>query len=217
LRILYVERFGDAPCDPQIISSCGKAADKLRTLGHQVTSGELPFDLGAFNRFWTNIAQVGLARLAVEYPEMKDKAGQDYLDMAAKGAAVPAPTFAAGLQIIERLRADVSRFFENCDLIMLPACAAMPWPAEQAWPQHIDGEEVGPRGHAVYTGWVNGCGHPAVAVPAEPSAQGMPIGFQLVGDLASEALLLSVAEAYESRFGGWTRWPALADYSAEKG
>ncbi len=208
LRILYVERFADAPCDPAILASCGRAAEHLAALGHNVTGGKLPFDLGAFSRFWSHIAPVGLARLVREIPAMT-KASETYLAMAEKGKAVAVAEFAAGLETVDRLRRDVSLAFQNVDLIMLPSCAAMPWPADQAWPETIDGQPVGPRGHAVYTGWVNGAGHPAVAIPAEPSDNGMPIGFQLVGDLGSESLLMDVAEAFEAHTGGWRRWPKL--------
>jgi aspartyl-tRNA(Asn)/glutamyl-tRNA(Gln) amidotransferase subunit A len=209
LRVLYVERIGGAPCDPHILASCAEAAENVRALGHDVTAGDLPFDLSGFNRFWMNIAQVGLARLHRDMPEMDEKAGSAFMAMAARGAAVPAAEFAAGLETIDRLRGDVSRMFADYDLVMMPACAAMPWPADTAWPDRIDGEEVGPRGHAVYTGWVNGCGHPAVAIPAQPAPDGMPIGFQLIGDLGSEVQLLSVAADFEARIGGWKRWPDL--------
>ncbi len=210
LRILYAERIGGAPCDPDISASCGRAADNLRALGHEVMDGDIPFDLAEFNRFWTNIGQVGLARLVHQFPSMMEKASARYLEMAASGAAVPAAEFAAGLEIVDQLRRDVSHAFADIDLIMTPACAAMPWPAGEAWPDRIDGEPVGPRGHAVYTGWVNGSGHPAVAIPAERSPDGLPIGFQLVGDLARERRLLAIAADYESRFGGWTAWPEIA-------
>jgi aspartyl-tRNA(Asn)/glutamyl-tRNA(Gln) amidotransferase subunit A len=210
LRILYAKSIGGAPCDPAILASCGRAADNLEALGHRVTEGDLPFDLAEFNRFWTSIGQVGLARLVHTFPSKMEKAGAPYLEMAARGAAVSAAEFAAGLEIVDRLRRNVSRAFGDIDLIMTPACAAMPWPAGEAWPNTIAGEPVGPRGHAVYTGWVNGAGHPGVAIPAERSPDGMPIGFQLIGDLASERQLLAIAERYEARFGGWTAWPEIA-------
>ena len=45
LRILYVERFGAAPLDPQIAASVAQAVDRLAALGHQVQRGALPLDL----------------------------------------------------------------------------------------------------------------------------------------------------------------------------
>ena len=100
--------------------------------------------------------------------------------------------------------------FGRIDLIMTPAAAALPWPADQVYPETIDGKQVGPRGHAVYTGWVNACGHPAIALPCAPSREGLPIGFQLVGRFGADELLLALGQRYESSHPWAERWPALA-------
>ena len=141
---------------------------------------------------------------------MRDKAGSQYLEMAEEGARVSASTFWAGLETVKKFRSDVSMAFADWDLIMTPSCAAQQWSAGLAYPTEIDGRPVGPRGHAVYTGWVNASGHPAVAVPSEPDAENMPVGFQLVGDLGSEEQLLQVAQAFgDADAAGW-QWPAVA-------
>ena len=86
----------------------------------------------------------------------------------------------------------------------------MPWPAELPHPDQIAGVRVGPRGHAAYTGWVNAAGLPAFAAPA-PLVEGLPIGFQLVGDLGSEDDLFALALEYE-RAAPWAEhWPDLAE------
>lgn len=210
LKILFVEQFGDNPCDPAIRQSVRVAASKLKSLGHSVVSGTMPFDMDALNDFWSVISKVGLARLRDAIPAMRDKAGPQYLEMAEEGARVSASTFWAGLETVKKFRSDVSLAFADWDLIMTPSCAAQPWSAGLAYPTEIDGRPVGPRGHAVYTGWVNASGHPAVAVPSEPDAENMPVGFQLVGDLGSEEQLLQVAQAFgDADAAGW-QWPAVA-------
>ncbi len=209
LKVLYVEQFGDNPCDAEIRSSARAAADLLSSLGHDVTAGPLPLDLEPINRFWGSFAQIGLSHLLATIPEMAEKASPQYLEMAALGAKVPAQDLYAALEEVRRLRACVSQVFGEWDVIMTPSSAAHPWPAAKVFPDRIDGREVGPRGHAVYTGWVNACGHPGVTVPARPGAQGLPIGVQLIGDLHSEDMLMSLAEAMEKAGSGW-RWPDYA-------
>ena len=79
----------------------------------------------------------------------------------------------------------------------------------EAYPPVIDGIEVGPRGHAVFTGWVNAAGLPGLALPAEPSADGLPIGVQLIGPYGSDDLLLEVGAAFEAAAPWVGRWPPL--------
>ena len=95
----------------------------------------------------------------------------------------------------------------------MPCAAAQPWPAGESHPSVIDGQAVGPRGHAIYTGWVNAAGHPGLAVPAGFDGRGLPIGCQLIGDLGSEAGLIALAADLAAECEGW-RWPALAETSA---
>lgn len=209
LSILYVERFGDAPCDPSILRSCAHVVERLGDQGHHVAHGALPFDLSGLNAFWGTIAQVSLARLRRSDDRVAGNAGSHYLAMADEGDDVSATDFLAGLDAVDALRSAVSNAFADWDLIMTPACAAMPWAADKPFPETIDGEKVGPRGHAVYTGWVNACGHPAIALPTDPSPEGIPIGVQIVGDLGTEPLLLATAEAYEETMEA-QGWPELA-------
>jgi len=154
--------------------------------------------------------KVGVASLRDAVPAMRDKAGPQYLEMAEEGARVSAGTFWAGLETVKKFRSDVSRAFAEWDLIMTPSCAAQPWPAGLAYPTSIDGKPVGPRGHAIYTGWVNACGHPAMAIPSAPDADGMPVGFQLVGDLGSEEQLLRVGQAFSGADSNGWEWPTAA-------
>jgi aspartyl-tRNA(Asn)/glutamyl-tRNA(Gln) amidotransferase subunit A len=48
------------------------------------------------------------------------------------------------------------------------------------FPPEIDGQAVGPRGHAVFTAWMNIAGLPAATVPVAMTAQDGGIGLQFV-------------------------------------
>jgi len=209
LRILYVERFGSAPLDPQIAASVGQAVQRLEALGHRVQAGPLPLHLDFYAEAWPQIGQAGLAQLFDRQPDWARQASPRYLEMAEKGRAIPAARLWQILEQVKQLRRDAVALFEHLDVIVLPAAAALPWKAEDAYPTHIDGQPVGPRGHAVYTGWVNAAGLPGLALPCEPSREGLPIGMQLVGAYGSDDTLLDLGAAYEAAHPWSERWPSL--------
>lgn len=210
LTVLFVERFGDHPVDPAITRSVAAAAERLSELGHTIRRGPLPLDAEAIAARWPSIGKAGLAMLAAGNPHFFERAEDKYAALAREGAALPGGTFFEITEEIAALRAAAGSLFGEVDVILLPATAAQPWPAREAYPPLIDGRPVGPRGHAVFTGWVNAIGHPAIALPADPDPAGMPIGFQLVADLGGEELLLALAQAYEDKAGFPECWPALA-------
>lgn len=203
LRILYVPTLGENPCDTGILASCAAVAGTLQDLGHMVEEGPMPFDLQALNAFWPSFGQVGLAAMRKALPEMARLASPQYLAMADQGDAITAPDFHAALELVRALRAQASAFFADRDIIMTPASAAQPWAADTPFPATINNRPVGPRGHAVYTGWVNAAGLPGLTIPANHHADGMPVGMQLIGDMFTEDRLLDLAASYETVHGGW--------------
>lgn len=209
LRILYVERFGSAPLDPQVAASVGQAVQRLAALGHEVRQGPLPLDLDFYAEAWPQIGQAGLAQMFERHPDWAAQASPKYLEMAERGRALPAARLWQVLEQVKKLRRDSVALFANVDVIVLPSAAALPWKAEDAYPTHIAGQEVGPRGHAVYTGWVNAAGLPGLALPCEPSREGLPIGMQLVGPYGADDLLLDLGAAYEAAHPWAHRRPPL--------
>lgn len=195
LRILAVPLIDNAPCDPSIRAAFSEAITRLERLGHTVIEGELPLDLAPLNEVWAQMAEIGLAHLAWRHPTVIAAAAGKYQEMAQRGAEVSAVTLYEALTRVFALREAVRGLWGH-DAVLLPTAAAPPWPAQEVFPQRIDGHVVGPRGHAVYTGWVNAAGLPGLAFPAG-RANGLPIGMQLVAGHGDEDLLLSLAAALD--------------------
>ncbi len=213
LRVLAVEDIEDAPLDPDIRESFRQMVDLLKTLGHDVKLGALPIDIREINEHWTSIGQIGLARLLEREPGMRDLASSKYVDWAE--TRYDASHLLKVLECVSTFRNQAAQLFQNLDIIMTPTCAAMPWSTEIPFPPEIDGQPVGPRGSAVYTGWVNACGHPAVSIPGRKVDEGLPIGIQLVADFAADELLLRLSQQVETEQSWLDEWPPMARGDAD--
>jgi amidase len=94
----------------------------------------------------------------------------------------------------ERMRV----FFEEHDVLVLPTSQVPPFPSDQEYPQEINGRPM-----ATYLDWmrsayvitVTGC--PAISLPAGETADGLPIGVQVVAPFGADRRLLEVAAAFE--------------------
>ena len=211
LKVLYVPRFGDAPVDQEVLASANDAARVLAALGLEVEKGTLPFDILPIVEFWQVLGQVGVAYVLANHAGKEHLIGERWRAMAEQGRQVSATRYLAGIEAVDAFRRSVTGAFNRFDLMMTPSAAALPWPADQPYPEIIDGKPVGPRGHAVYTGWVNACGHPAIALPSAPSRGGLPIGIQLIGRFGADELLLQIGQRFEEASPWRERWPTLAD------
>ena len=100
------------------------------------------------------------------------------------------------------------KFFadHNIDLLLTPALAAVPPPAEQyssgSWAHNM---QVNIR-YAPYAAPWNMAGLPAIVFPVGLRPDGLPLGVQLVGPPDSELLLLAVAAQFEV-LNPWQRHP----------
>lgn len=209
LRILHIPTLGDAPVDPHIAASVALAAEHLRQLGHVVETATRFDAADPVTAHWMQLSQVGLAHMLRQHPDWRDLLTPAAIANAEAGMAMPATTLFELLSQVDALRAALGRVFADHDLLLTPTAAALPWPIGVAHPSHIAGREVGPRGHAVFTGFVNAAGLPAVSVPCTPAPDGMPIGIQLVGRFGEDGLLCAIAREYEGAYPWRTRWPHL--------
>ena len=90
------------------------------------------------------------------------------------------------------LRQDFAKAFEKCDAVLTPTTPT---------PAFLFGEKVDdPLAmylNDIYTVTANLAGVPGISVPCGLSAEGLPIGLQLLGPYWSEARLLRLAHAYQ--------------------
>jgi amidase len=99
--------------------------------------------------------------------------------------------------LLERMR----RFFERYDVLLLPTSQVPPFPADQEFPTEINGRPM-----KTYLDWmrsaylITATGCPAISVPAGSTADGLPVGVQLVAPYGADRRLLEIAGAFEGAF-----------------
>lgn len=102
-------------------------------------------------------------------------------------------------------------FFERYDFLVLPTTQVAPFDCDMEWVQEIEGV-----GMNTYLDWMRICcvitatGLPAISVPCGFTAEGLPIGLQIVGKPNRDREVLQLAYAFEQATGYGRQHPAIA-------
>lgn len=188
-RIAYLPKMGSVPVDPAIAGAADDFAEDLRRAGHVVEIMDTPFDADRVAAAWSAIAAAGL-HWHLDTLGSRDGLGENALAMDAQGKSLTAADHVGALAVAHAARSEAGRFFSRYDLLLCPSIAALAWPADEAFPPMIDGQEVGGRGHAVFTGWMNVTGVCAVNLPVAMTDEGGGIGMQLVAGMGRDEALI---------------------------
>jgi aspartyl-tRNA(Asn)/glutamyl-tRNA(Gln) amidotransferase subunit A len=95
-----------------------------------------------------------------------------------------------------------NKLFEQFDMILSPVAPTTAYTLGE----NIDDPMKMYMGD-IYTVSINLAGLPAVAIPGGFDRQGLPIGFQLIGDAFSEPKLINAARVYQTRTDHHTKRP----------
>jgi aspartyl-tRNA(Asn)/glutamyl-tRNA(Gln) amidotransferase subunit A len=102
------------------------------------------------------------------------------------------------------------KFMRRYDLLLTPTLAVPAFAAGSGGPAKIDGREVGPADWTPFTSPMNLTGQPAATVPVGWTAEGMPVGLQIVGRHLGDETVLRASAAFESAAPWADLWPTLA-------
>ncbi len=124
-----------------------------------------------------------------------------------RGRAVLARQLAEALAWLAGFEERVIRRFAPFDAVLTPALALTPPPV--GWYDQQDGERNFAQQvqFTPFTSFVNVAGLPAITVPVEETADGVPMGVQLIGRPGGEAVLFALAVQLERRVRRGHRHP----------
>jgi amidase len=107
-------------------------------------------------------------------------------------------------RLYERVRVFMTRY----DFLILPVVQVLPFDVHTEYPKQVAGVEM-----ESYIDWMRSCylisaaGNPAISVPAGFSADGLPVGLQIVGRYNDDWSVLQLAHAFEGATRQWKRRP----------
>jgi len=131
---------------------------------------------------------------------------KQFLDWSAAEPPLTGETLLAAWFGRDVLRAKFLAQMRKYPILLCPAAAIPAFRhGERSWT--IEGKTVNYLDAWSYTEWFNLLGNPAAVVPVSQSAEGLPIGVQIVGRPWEEEQVLAVAAALEAERGTWTAPP----------
>jgi aspartyl-tRNA(Asn)/glutamyl-tRNA(Gln) amidotransferase subunit A len=201
-RVAWAPQFGDAEADPEVLQPCLAAVDALADDGFEVTQVD-PF-LGNWIASWATLFDVSLAlNVGDRLDEMRRVSDPTLVARVEHGHRAGATEYLAAEADRRDVWAAFERLYQEFDVVMTPALLQPPLPVDpetgvtdapdswvERWFQHM------------YP--FNMTGQPAVSIPAGLTADGLPIGLQVVGPRLADGVTLGFAAAAEERTG-WDR------------
>jgi aspartyl-tRNA(Asn)/glutamyl-tRNA(Gln) amidotransferase subunit A len=186
--------------DAQVASAFDAACERLRDAGVTLTEVTVPH-AGDVAAIYLHIV---LTEAAAYHAKTLERRFDDYtpnvrmrLEM---GRYILGEDYARARRGRELIRREVDATLQGVDGLLLPALA-IPAPKIGVPTVRIGGSEEAVRNIMLRcTQAFNVSGHPAIALPCGTTAEGLPIGAQIVGAYGDTPRLLRVAAAVEAAF-----------------
>ena len=200
LRARWSPDLGFARCDREVRHLTLEAAHELAAAAGLVLDHE-PVRLTDAVRAWLSAGALDLW-LSVEDGMWPGGAGEftryvrESLEVT---STMTVPQFAGAVRMRQRLVEDAAALFADVDVLLTPTTAVPAFPAEGPPTEVIDGEPARPRGAAAtpFTMLANLCWNPAVSVPVGTTAEGLPVGLQVVARRHCDEVPLRLARIWE--------------------
>jgi len=193
----------DITLAPEALAALAVATNELAALGHGLEETTLEQDdsyVPAFRTIW----QAGAATIPADGPEQEARLEPLTRWLLRRGRALTARDLAEALVTLSDFERSFIRRLSSFDAVLTPALAMTPRPL--GWYDQHDGERNFAQQvqYTPFTSMVNVAGLPAITLPVHQTADGLPMGVQLIGRPGGEATLLALGAQLERRLH-WER------------
>ena len=209
LRIAWCPDLGGLPIEPAVLGVLDQARDRLSACGCYVE--DVALDLSRADEAFETLRALGFAQaFGDSLPALRETAKDTLIWNVERGLALDGPAVARALTRRSEIFAMFVEVLERFDVLAAPSAQVVPFPIEEEYPVQVAGVTM-PH----YLGWMRVCSritlsaHPAAAVPAGFTDDGLPVGLQFVGRYRGEVSLLRHAAAWEAASGLTDRHPSL--------
>jgi amidase len=210
LRVAWAPDLGGlVPVDPAIPAVLAEVLPVVESLGATVEEA-CPDLREADEVFGTLRAWLFEASFGDVVRRSPDRVKESIRRNAAAGAALSGADVGRAELAHTRLFEGVVGFFDRYDVLLAPTTQVLPFPVEQEYPTEVAGVP-----QEDYLGWMRSCtlvsatGCPALSLPGGFTADGLPVGLQVVAAPRADRRLLEVAHAIEQATGFGRRRPVL--------
>jgi Asp-tRNA(Asn)/Glu-tRNA(Gln) amidotransferase A subunit family amidase len=215
----YFEDDGLTPVTPETRQAVRDAAQALRNQGFRVEPYRPQALEAARTLWWTLFVRCGAMLLEPQMlgkEELMSPTFRNFLDIAHTRPPLTGDEVLAAWSDTDRVRTELLEQMREFPILLSPVCATPAFGhGERSWT--IDGRSISYLDAMRYTQWGNLLGAPAAVVPVGRSAEGLPIGVQVMGRPWEDERVLAIASALEQspdRNFGYTP-PPLASETLE--
>ncbi|MBM3517027.1 MAG: amidase [Alphaproteobacteria bacterium] len=220
LRIAFTTAAmaGD-PVDPECVAATRQVARLLEDLGHFVEEEAPRFadtDRTAANDLFKILASALNAANMIEFEKLTGRPSRlEDVEISSRacieyGRTLTAIDLIQAVNRMHRIGRVMARFLQKYDILLTPSLAAPPIPLGHLAPRNpdLDGHIRNIFGFAAFTPLANVSGQPAISLPLNQSAGGLPVGAHFTARFGEEGLLFRLAAQLEATQPWADRHPA---------
>ncbi len=207
-NVAWTPDLGYARVDPEVARITEEAAAVFESLGCRVETVATGWD-NPEEIFADMIGAQMYAAWGDRLAEWRDRMDPTLVRVLERGGGV---TLREYLQAVHRRRefwSEVQGFLARFDLLLTPTVAVPPFADGGFGPRVIAGEKVTALGWMPFTYPFNLTGQPAATVPAGFTAEGLPVGLQIIGKRYADGAVLAASAAFEAARPWASRRPPL--------
>lgn len=197
-RIAYSPDLGHARVDPEVAALVEKGVGAFEAdLGYAVETVETPWgpkgpDLARF--FWP----AHFSRHADRVPEFRDRMDPGFVACIEAGLHITLAEYQKMRLVKYAYCAEIHRFFEDWDYLLTPAVSVAAFPVELLQPAHWPQHPWDWMSWAEFSYPFNLAQNPAASIPCGFTADGLPVGLQIVGRRFDDLGVLQMSAAFEA-------------------